>query len=288
MFSDNTELSNLSQNNLVQLLSNQLLQQQQNTSSQAIDSNPNQQVVINLEDVLNVILNAASIVTSQSNLPSVNISNKPTASSILQKNEQDFQSSIASSSAVDINTTPSFFTNNNDDIISQSTINSYTNLVSDMELSSFDDITKMSMLNSNDFCNQYKKRIQQAKERLIQKKHQEDQELIKQQEIKDLKNIKKNRKRHSSSITNILSDEGQKKKSSGLNEQNLSKIANVDDIEKALANKSNNELIKMFLINDLNNEQGLTKKEPNKFQLIMSALELNEELVATSNGNYFK
>ena len=286
MFIDNIELSNLSQNNLVQLLSNQLLQQQQKASASASDSNS--QVVINLEDVLNVILNAASIVTSQSNLPTVDVNNnnsKPAASvTQQQQNEQDFQSTVANSSIAEMSTTPSFFTNNNDDIISQSTINSYTNLDNDMELSSFDEITKMSLLNSNDFCNQYKKRIQQAKERLVQKKFHEEQELIKQQELKDLKNIKKTRKRHSSSITNILSDESQKKKPNTMNDQVLSKISNSDDLEKALANKSNNELIKMFLINDLNNEQNLNKKEPNKFQLILSALELNEELVANSNG----
>lgn len=54
----------------------------------------------------------------------------------------------------------------------------------------------MSLMSSNDFCSQYKKRIQQAKERMIQKRVQEEELARQQQEINEkAKNEKKSRKR---------------------------------------------------------------------------------------------
>lgn len=92
------------------------------------------------------------------------------------------------------------------DIISQHTINTYIGLdnnnsssngASDpSEFSSLDSLTKMSLMSSNDFCSQYKKRIQQAKERMIQKRVQEEELARQQQEINEkAKNEKKSRKR---------------------------------------------------------------------------------------------
>jgi hypothetical protein len=53
----------------------------------------------------------------------------------------------------------------------------------------------MSLMSSNDFCSQYKKRIQQAKERMTQKRLQEEQEIARQQEVRDARSLRKSRKR---------------------------------------------------------------------------------------------
>ena len=143
----NNQQQQQQQHNLIQLLSQHLVQQQSQNKSPA----RNPQLVINLEDVLNVIMNAASIVSSQtvsqssptsqqaqpfppeSELP---FNTKPSATPPSDtKPNNSYQSPLANH-GVAVTTSPY------DDIISQNVINSYIGLDTDGEFSSLDSLTR--------------------------------------------------------------------------------------------------------------------------------------------------
>lgn len=228
------------------------------------------QMVINLEDILNVVLNAASLVNN-SKQPSNNtitraspsIHDTPTPNTLSPITHQEHSHGPI------------------DNIISQDSVNTYTHLESpDVDsFSSIDDLTKMSLMSSNDFCSQYKKRIQQAKERLLQKKIQEEQEMARQ---KELKQSKKSRKRSQSTVAQ--SEHGSIEESQKKKFNNGNQAANGSDLNLLMEDKKNSDLIKMFILNGLNNSQGLNEKQQSKIQLVLSALSINEELQQT-NGN---
>ncbi len=276
------------QNHLLQLLSQQIIQQQQSHQKNAenINNNTNNtmktspQVVINLEDILNVILNAASIVSSQSIPSNSNILVK-TAQHQIQETipEQPTKSPMSNEENATVATSISSQFSS-DEVYDTSSNNN-------MDFNSYDDMTKMSLMNSNDFCTQYKKRIQQAKERLIQKKLQEEQELAKRLESKQDKKI--NRKR-SQQMSEIEPTEVEFPKKRANNEQdpessplsvpeNNNNNNNLNSLIKELTeNKLNNELIRRLLINDLGDCNNLNEQQQSKFQLILSALAINDKL----------
>ena len=190
----------------------QLLSQQLNAAAAATSRTAAQPaVVLNLEDVLNVILNAASIVTSN------NAAHR------------------AGDEAV--------------------------NCEAETELATghqYDEIAQMSLLSSNDFCSQYKKRIQQAEERLMQKKQLDEQEKLAKQQ-------RKSRKRSQSSLSVNVGVES--------NEE-TNQMSAVLLLSKALESNANKELIKLILLSDLSSSnQALNETEHKQLQLILSSLQ---------------
>ena len=188
----------------------QLLSQQLNAAASTSKTGTQQPVVINLEDVLNVILNAASIVTSNNGTPRPGDEAMPAAAA-----------------------------------------------AADTELNNqhqFDEIAQMSLLSSNDFCSQYKKRIQQAEERLMQKKQLDEQEKLAKQQ-------RKSRKRSQSSSLSAQTQEEPAQISASLL------------LSKALENNANKELIKLILLSDLSSNQSLNETEHKQLQLILSSLQ---------------
>jgi len=268
------DIQNQKQNNFLQILTHQLIQQQQshqtNSEINNITAKPTSQVVINLEDVLNVILNAANIVSSQAT------PYHPNGISITTQK-----------ACLDHQLIPELTSKSNISNEENTTFSSMSSKLSssdemqdnfEIDMNGYDDITKISLMNSNDFCTQYKKRIQQAKERIIQKKLQEEQELAKSLESK--RTNKKNRKR-SQLMSHVEVAEIDCFKNKINNQQNSD--SNIDTnvnvnglIKKLLDNELNSQLFREPMINDLDNLKN-SDEQQNKFQLILSALAINDQ-----------